>query len=58
MKKFQLIAFTLVIALAGVFTSCGKDEILDPNPTINFKGGSTYSASDVSIKAGESILIT
>jgi hypothetical protein len=57
MKKFQLVAVTLLIALAGIVTSCQKDEILDPNPTINFKGGTTYTASDVSIKAGESILI-
>jgi hypothetical protein len=49
MKKINL--FIAILALAGIslVTSCTKDT--NP-PTINFKGGATYTSTDVTVDAG------
>ncbi|PKP52037.1 MAG: hypothetical protein CVT92_10820 [Bacteroidetes bacterium HGW-Bacteroidetes-1] len=58
MKKINYFLIAMIIGVATVFTSCAKDEeIIDPNPSIDFKGGATYTSTDVTIKAGESILV-
>jgi hypothetical protein len=58
MKKISFYLIALLIGVSTVFTSCSKDDdILDPNPTIDFKGGGEYVANDVTIKAGESIKV-
>lgn len=57
MKKSSFLLFVLFMGAAAVFTSCQKDEVLNPEPSINFKGGSSYTSTDVSITAGESITL-
>jgi biopolymer transport protein ExbD len=57
MKKIHLFVVLLFLSSATFLTSCQKDEVLNPEPSINFKGGSTYTSADVSIKAGESITV-
>ena len=48
----------LTLAIATVFTSCKKDDdIVNPEPTIDFKGGGDYISSDVTINAGDIILV-
>jgi len=59
MKKFKIILiFTLAISMA--FTSCKKDETVDPvdqSPIINFIGGGTYISSDATVTVGEDFVI-
>lgn len=59
MKKSNLFLMFLFLAAASVLTSCGKDDepLIDPKPTIDFKGGSGYTSSDVTIDAGQQILV-
>lgn len=59
MKKINLFLMLLFLAGASIFSSCSKDDdpLVDPNPTIDFKGGSTYTSSDVTIDAGQQILV-
>jgi hypothetical protein len=52
MKKINLLISALIIAGFAFVTSCTKDS--NP-PTINFKGGATYTSSDVTIEAGTSL---
>jgi hypothetical protein len=57
MKKINLLFFMMALGAATFFSSCQKDEILNPEPSINFKGGSGYTSTDVTISAGESIKV-
>ncbi|GAB1418512.1 hypothetical protein MASR2M12_12770 [Bacteroidales bacterium] len=58
MKKNLLILFLAILGMAATMTSCQKDDvILDPKPTINFKGGGNYTSSDVTINEGESFAV-
>lgn len=58
MKKNLLILFMAVIGMAATMTSCEKDDvILDPKPTINFKGGGNYVSSDVTVTEGENFTV-
>jgi hypothetical protein len=49
MKKINLLIATLILASFAFVTSCTKDKT---PPTINFKGGTGYTSSDVSVEAG------
>lgn len=49
MKKTNLIIATLILTALSVFTSCSKDKT---PPTINFKGGASYTSTDVTVDAG------
>lgn len=58
MKKINFLL--LLTLLTGVFavTSCSKDEtVVDKNPTINLKGGSGYTSTDVTINTDEQIKV-
>ncbi|NVO21613.1 MAG: hypothetical protein HXX13_18070 [Bacteroidetes bacterium] len=52
MKKTHLIIVTLIFAGFTFLTSCTKDKT---PPTINFKGGSAYTSSDVTVDAGSTL---
>jgi len=52
MKKINLLIATLVLSSIAFITSCTKDT--NP-PTINFKGGATYTSTDVSVDAGTTL---
>jgi len=56
--KMNRLFLILTVAIATVFTSCKKDDdIVNPEPSIDFKGGANYTATDVTINAGEQILV-
>lgn len=55
MKKINVLLLMMALGVATLFTSCQKDEILDPTPSLNFKGGGEYVSANVTITAGESI---
>lgn len=56
--KMNRLFLILTVAIATAFTSCKKDDdIVNPEPSIDFKGGANYTASDVTINAGEQILV-
>lgn len=57
MKIMKSVLTAVLFAIFAVFTSCTKEEVVDPKPLINFKGGTTYTSSDVSIKMNQSILV-
>jgi hypothetical protein len=52
MKKINLLIATLILTGFAFMSSCTKDT--NP-PTINFKGGATYTSTDVTIDAGSSL---
>ncbi len=57
MKKWNLL-LSLFLIMGTVFvTSCSKDEEDDPGPSINFKGGTGYTAEDVTIQIDEPIIV-
>jgi hypothetical protein len=49
----------VLLMMAGVsLSSCNKDDdIINPEPTLSFKGGAGYTSTDVTITTGESILV-
>jgi hypothetical protein len=49
MKKINLLFATIILASLAFLSSCTKDT--NP-PTINFKGGASYTSSDVTIDEG------
>lgn len=56
--KMNRLFLILTIAIATAFTSCKKDDdIVNPEPTIDFKGGANYTSSDVTINTGDEILV-
>jgi hypothetical protein len=56
--KMNRLFLILAVAIATAFTSCKKDDdIVNPEPSIDFKGGANYTATDVTINAGEQILV-
>lgn len=56
--KMNRLFLILTVAIATAFTSCKKDDdIVNPEPSIDFKGGANYTATDVTINAGEQILV-
>jgi hypothetical protein len=52
MKKTQLIIVTLILAGFTFLTSCTKDKT---PPTMNFKGGSSYTSADITVDAGTTL---
>ena len=59
MKKFKLILI-FAMALGLAFTSCKKDEEVDPvdqRPNIDFKGGGNYISADATVISGEEFII-
>ncbi len=58
MKKWNLL-LSLFLIMGTVFvTSCSKDDDeTDPGPSISFKGGTGYTAEDVTIQIEEAILV-
>lgn len=57
MKKPGIFLFAMMASAAIFLSSCQKDEVLNPEPSINFKGGSSYTSADATITAGESITV-
>jgi hypothetical protein len=58
MKKLNLFLFWSLLVSALVLTGCAKDE--DPivgNPSIDFKGGSSYTFADVNLTTNDQILV-
>lgn len=56
MKKWNLLLSMLFISSAIFVTSCNKDEE-EAGPTLNLKGQSGYTSSDVTVNAGTTINI-
>ncbi|MFH1118924.1 MAG: hypothetical protein V1775_03820 [Bacteroidota bacterium] len=58
MKKWSFLFAALLIGVAITMSSCGDDgEEIDPGPSLNLKGGSGYTADDVTIEIGTAIKI-
>ncbi|MCK9453007.1 MAG: hypothetical protein M0Q90_15035 [Bacteroidales bacterium] len=56
--KMNRLFLILAVAIATAFTSCKKDDdIVNPEPTIDFKGGANYTSTDVTINTGDEILV-
>lgn len=56
--KMNRLFLILTVAIATAFTSCSKDDdIINPEPTLDFKGGANYTSTDVTINAGDEILV-
>jgi hypothetical protein len=46
------------MSAAVVVTSCGKDDDpVDPGPTLNLKGGATYTSADATVQSGSVIRV-
>lgn len=54
MRKINLFVGLLLITGMGFITSCSKDSTTDVSPSIVFKGGVDFIASDVTLDAGSS----
>ena len=58
MKKLNFLFAIILMASMPFFTSCGTDgETTDVKPTINFTGGTGFTSSDVTLKAGDLIKV-
>ncbi|MBU1368802.1 MAG: hypothetical protein KJ578_15135 [Bacteroidetes bacterium] len=58
MRKNHVTLLILFMAIATAFSSCKKDDdILNPEPSIDFKGGGEYTSTDVTINTNEQILV-
>ena len=56
--KMNRLFLILTVAIVTAFTSCKKDDdIVNPEPTIDFKGGANYTSTDVTINTGDEILV-
>ncbi len=55
-KQFQALTFMLICGLAITFTSCNKEDEMEP-PTISFKTGAGYTSANANATSGNSILI-
>lgn len=57
MRKINLFVGLLLITGMGFITSCSKDSTTDVSPSIVFKGGVDFIASDVTLDAGSSFRV-
>jgi hypothetical protein len=58
MKKWNYLFMALLMSAAVVVTSCGKDDDpVDPGPTLNLKGGATYTSADATVQSGSVIRV-
>jgi len=57
MKKLNFLFAILLMASVPFFTSCTDDETTDKDPTINLQGGSGFTSTDVTLKAGEAMKV-
>lgn len=55
-KQIQVLTFVLISGLAITFTSCDKEDEMEP-PTITFKTGVGYTSADANATAGSALLI-
>lgn len=57
MKKLNFLFAILLMASVSFITSCSEDETTDQKPTINLQGGTGFTSSDVTLKAGEPLKV-